>query len=58
MRFRASAARAPRVRRRVVLAFARRIADFRLGRDRELRPPVRPGIEVDLAQRVRERGEW
>jgi len=58
MRSRAISARVPRPRNPVVLALVRRIAGLAGGRHRNARKATRQQAELDLAQRVRESGEW
>lgn len=59
MRSRASLlARAPRPRNSVVLAIVRRVANATTRRHRDARRLSRHEADVDLAQRVRNSGEW
>lgn len=58
MRSRVNPARASRPRNSVVLAIARRVANATSRRHRDTRRPSRHEAEIDLAQRVRESGEW
>lgn len=58
MRSRVIPARAPRPRNSVVLAIVRRVANTASRRHRDARRPSRHEANVDLAQRVRESGEW
>lgn len=58
MRSRVNPARAPRPRNSVVLALVRRMANATSRRHRDARRPSRHEAEIDLAQRVRESGEW
>jgi hypothetical protein len=51
-------ARAPRPRNPVVLAIVRRVANAASRRHRDARRVSRQEADVDLAQRVRESGEW
>jgi hypothetical protein len=50
--------RAPAVRNPIIAALVRRVAGIGAGRHRDRRVPHRRQAEVDLAQRVRESGEW
>jgi hypothetical protein len=47
-----------RPRNSVVLAIVRRVATMAGRRHRSARKPTRQELELDLAQRVRESGEW
>jgi hypothetical protein len=58
MRSRIVAVRAPRPRNGVVLAIVRRVANAASRRHRDARRLSRQEAEIDLAQRVRESGEW
>lgn len=58
MRSRVIPARAPRARNSVVLAIVRRAATAASRRHRDARRLSRHEANVDLAQRVRESGEW
>jgi hypothetical protein len=58
MRSRVVSARAPRPRNSVVLAIVRRVANAATRRHRDARRASRHEAELDLAQRVRESGEW
>lgn len=58
MRSRIISARAPRPRNSVVLAIVRRVANAASRRHRDARRPSRQEAGMDLAQRVRESGEW
>ena len=58
MRSRLKPARAPRPRNSVVLASVRRVANVATRRHRDARRENRQEAELDLAQRVRESGEW
>ena len=58
MRSSQSRARALRPRNSVVLAIVRRVANSASRRHRDARQVSRQQAEVDLAQRVRESGEW
>jgi len=58
MRSRSLAARAARPRNSVVLAIVRRVAHAATRRHRDARRSSRQEAELDLAQRVRESGEW
>jgi hypothetical protein len=58
MRSRVISARAPRPRNSVVLAILRRVATAATRRHRDVRRASRQEAELDLAQRVRESGEW
>jgi len=48
----------PRPRNSVVLAIVHRVASMAGRRHRDARKPTRQHLELDLAQRVRESGEW
>jgi hypothetical protein len=58
MRSRVVPARAPRPRNSVVLAIVRRLTSTTTRRHRDKRRATRREAETDLAQRVRESGEW
>jgi hypothetical protein len=58
MRSRANPARASRPRNSVVLAIVRRVANATSRRHRDARRPSRHDADIDLAQRVRQSGEW
>jgi hypothetical protein len=58
MRSRVNPARASRPRNSVVLAIVRRVANVASRRHRDARRLSRHEAEIDLAQRVRESGEW
>jgi hypothetical protein len=58
MRSRSVTVRAPRPRNSVVLAIVRRVTRVATRRHRDERRPSRQEAQVDLAQRVRESGEW
>jgi hypothetical protein len=58
MRSRVVSVRAPRPRNSVVLAIVRRVANAATRRHRDARRASRHEAELDLAQRVREIGEW
>jgi hypothetical protein len=58
MRSRTNPARASRPRNIVVLAIVRRVANAATRRHRDARRTSRREAELDLAQRVRESGEW
>lgn len=58
MRSRVISARALRPRNSVVLAIVRRVANVATRRHRDARRASHHEAELDLAQRVRESGEW
>jgi hypothetical protein len=58
MRSRANPARTSRPRNSVVLAIVRRVANAATRRHRDARRPSRNEADIDLAQRVRQSGEW
>jgi hypothetical protein len=58
MRSQAVPARAPQPRNSVVLAIVRRMANVATQQHRNARRATRHEAKLDLAQRVRESGEW
>jgi hypothetical protein len=58
MRSRVNSVRAPRPRNSVVLAIVRRVANAATRRHRDARRASRQEADLDVAQRVRESGEW
>jgi hypothetical protein len=58
MRSRVVPARALRPRNSVVLAIVRRMTNVTIRRHRDARRMTRHEAQLDLAQRVRESGEW
>jgi hypothetical protein len=58
MRFRTAPRRISRRRNSVVHAIVHRMANIAARRHRDERKPTRQEADHDLAQRVRESGEW
>jgi hypothetical protein len=58
MRSKSATRRVQRPRNNVVLAIVQRLATVRGRRHRDEGKPTRQHAELDLAQRVRESGEW
>ena len=58
MRSKSATRRTVRPTNSVVLAIVHRVANMAGRRHRDARTPTRHAAEVDLAQRVRDSGEW
>lgn len=58
MRSKSATTRTLRPRNSIVLAIVHRVASMAGRRHRDQRIPTRRAAEMDLAQRVRESGEW